>query len=43
MDNWQTIRDEALALEKLEKIKSAEKNDDAGFNSFSRKDGSVFI
>ena len=36
-DNWQTIRDEALALDKLEKIKPAEKNDDAGFNSFFKK------
>ena len=36
-DNWKTIRDEALALEKLEKIKPAEKNDDAGFNSFFKK------
>lgn len=33
-DNWQTIRDEALNLDNLEKIKAAEKNDDAGFNSF---------
>jgi len=36
-DNWQIIRDEALALENLEKIKAAKKNDDAGFNSFFRK------
>jgi len=36
-DNWQTIRDEALALDALEKIKAAEKNDDAGFNSFFKK------
>jgi beta-hydroxylase len=36
-DNWQTIRDEALALDNLEKIKAAEKNDDAGFNSFFKK------
>lgn len=36
-DNWQTIRDEALALENLAKIKAAEKNDDAGFNSFFKK------
>ncbi len=36
-DNWQTIRDEALALEQLDKIKAAEKNDDAGFNSFFKK------
>lgn len=33
-DNWQTIRDEALNLRALQKIKAAEKNDDAGFNSF---------
>jgi len=36
-DNWQTIRDEALALEQLDKIKAAEKNNDAGFNSFFKK------
>ncbi|NOT66948.1 MAG: lipid A hydroxylase LpxO [Methylophilaceae bacterium] len=33
-DNWQIIRDEALNLENMAKIKAAEKNDDAGFNSF---------
>ncbi|MQQ99585.1 lipid A hydroxylase LpxO [Glaciimonas soli] len=33
-DNWETIRDEAMALTGLEKIRAAEKNDDAGFNSF---------
>jgi len=32
--NWQMIRDEALELLALQKIKAAEKNDDAGFNSF---------
>jgi beta-hydroxylase len=32
--NWETIRDEALQLLALQKIKAAEKNDDAGFNSF---------
>lgn len=31
-DNWQMIRDEALALE--DKIRSSSKRDDAGFNSF---------
>jgi len=36
-DNWEMIRDEALALEQLDKIKAAEKNDDAGFNSFFKK------
>ena len=36
-DNWQIIRDEALALEKLEKIKGAEKNNDVGFNSFFKR------
>jgi beta-hydroxylase len=36
-DNWQMIRDEALSLENLDKIKAAEKNDDAGFNSFFKK------
>jgi beta-hydroxylase len=33
-DNWETIRDEAIALIALEKIQAAKKNDDAGFNSF---------
>lgn len=32
--NWETIRDEALGLLAQQKIKAAEKNDDAGFNSF---------
>jgi beta-hydroxylase len=31
---WQTIREEALALSEQQRIKAAEKNDDAGFNSF---------
>lgn len=31
---WQEIRDEALALKELRAIKAAEKNNDAGFNSF---------
>lgn len=33
-DNWEVIRDEALNLQQIAKIKAAEKNDDAGFNSF---------
>jgi beta-hydroxylase len=32
--NWETIRAEALQLLALQKIRAAEKNDDAGFNSF---------
>lgn len=32
--NWQMIRDEVLHLQTLQKIRAAEKNDDAGFNSF---------
>jgi beta-hydroxylase len=32
--NWEMIRDEAVALRELQRIKAAEKNDDAGFNSF---------
>jgi beta-hydroxylase len=32
--NWETIRTEALVLLAMEKIRAAEKNDDAGFNSF---------
>ena len=33
-ENWETIRNEALQLRHMQKIKAAEKNDDAGFNSF---------
>jgi beta-hydroxylase len=33
-ENWEIIRNEALNLQALHKIKSAQKNDDAGFNSF---------
>ncbi|MFC3107666.1 lipid A hydroxylase LpxO [Undibacterium arcticum] len=33
-DNWETIRAEALHLSSLQKIRAAQKNDDAGFNSF---------
>ncbi|WP_026075612.1 lipid A hydroxylase LpxO [Noviherbaspirillum massiliense] len=32
--NWEIIREEAVGLIELQKIKAAEKNDDAGFNSF---------
>ena len=32
--NWEMIRDEAVSLRELQKIKAAAKNDDAGFNSF---------
>jgi beta-hydroxylase len=32
--NWQVIRAEAEALRAMQKIKAAEQNDDAGFNSF---------
>jgi beta-hydroxylase len=32
--DWQMIRDEALGLLEMQKIRAAEKNDDAGFNSF---------
>ena len=33
-DNWEMIRDEAQNLITLSKIQAAQKNDDAGFNSF---------
>lgn len=33
-DNWEIIRDEALHLRAMSKIKAAEQNNDAGFNSF---------
>ncbi|RJG07441.1 lipid A hydroxylase LpxO [Noviherbaspirillum cavernae] len=32
--NWEMIRDEAVNLREMHRIKAAEKNDDAGFNSF---------
>jgi beta-hydroxylase len=32
--NWEMIREEVTTLHSLQKIKAAEKNDDAGFNSF---------
>jgi beta-hydroxylase len=35
--NWQTIKDEALQLLVIQKIRAAEKNDDAGFNSFFKE------
>src|SRR5471032_1279045 len=41
--NWQVIREEAENLLKLQKIKAAEQNNDAGLNSSSRPAGSVFI
>lgn len=33
-NNWQMIREEAVELLRQQKIRAAEKNDDAGFNSF---------
>jgi beta-hydroxylase len=36
-DNWQIIRAEALQLQEMQKIRAAEKNDDAGFNSFFKE------
>lgn len=35
--NWETIRDEGLQLQALRKIRAAQDNDDAGFNSFFKK------
>jgi beta-hydroxylase len=32
--NWQLIRDEALQMVAMKKVKAAEQHDDAGFNSF---------
>ena len=34
MENWQTIRDEAIFLREQEHIQAAAQNNDAGFNSF---------
>ncbi len=36
-ENWEMIRDEAVALQSSEQIKSSEKYNDAGFNSFFRR------
>lgn len=36
-ENWQTIRDEALDLERGELIKGSDKYNDMGFNSFFRR------
>lgn len=33
-DNWEVIRDEALKMAELRRIKAAEQHDDIGFNSF---------
>ncbi len=33
-DNWEIIRDEALKMAELRRIKAADKHDDIGFNSF---------
>jgi len=33
-DNWEVIRDEAVRLRDAQRIRAAEKNNDAGFNSF---------
>ena len=33
-DNWQVIRDEAMKLSEMQRIKAAENHDDLGFNSF---------
>ena len=35
--HWEEIRDEAQALAKLRRIRAAERNDDAGFNSFFKE------
>jgi beta-hydroxylase len=35
--NWRMIRAEALRLQELQKLRAAEKNDDAGFNSFFKE------
>ncbi|WCT13068.1 aspartyl/asparaginyl beta-hydroxylase domain-containing protein [Mucilaginibacter jinjuensis] len=36
-ENWQTIRDEAILLEREELIKGSDKYNDIGFNSFFRR------
>ncbi|UEG52556.1 aspartyl/asparaginyl beta-hydroxylase domain-containing protein [Mucilaginibacter daejeonensis] len=36
-ENWETIRDEAILLEKSELIKGSDQYNDAGFNSFFRR------
>jgi beta-hydroxylase len=41
-DNWQTIREEALALQKAGHIRKAEKYNDLAFNSFFKRDWTRF-
>lgn len=36
-DNWEVIRDEALAMAEMRHIKAAQKHDDIGFNSFFKE------
>ncbi|MFT4190907.1 MAG: aspartyl/asparaginyl beta-hydroxylase domain-containing protein [Comamonas sp.] len=36
-EHWETIKAEALALEEAKKIRAAEQNNDAGFNSFFKE------
>ncbi len=36
-ENWEIIRDEARRLAEAQRIRAAEKNNDAGFNSFFKK------
>ena len=35
--HWETIRDEALELQRQERIRASARNDDAGFNSFFKE------
>ena len=41
--NWQIIRAEAESMLALKKIKAAEQNDDAGFNSFFKNGWKRFL
>ena len=42
-DNWEVIRDEALALAKAEHIKASDNYDDLAFNSFFRTGWTCFL
>ena len=42
-DNWETIRDEGLALLYDQEIKASAKHDDAGFHSFLKPAGNDII
>ena len=40
-DNWETIRDEALQMAEMRRIRAADGHNDIGFSSFSSTAGSA--